>query len=91
MNPDLVVALLTSAMQVALTVAAPMLIFGLTVGLMVSIFQAVTQIQEMTLAFVPKIFAIMIALAVFFPWMMQIVMVFSTNLLQNINVYIGKG
>ena len=90
MNADLVVALLMNALQVALIVAAPMLLFGLTVGLAVSVFQAVTQIQEMTLAFVPKIFAIMVSLAIFFPWMMQIIVTYSANLFQNLNVYIGK-
>jgi flagellar biosynthetic protein FliQ len=90
MDADLVVSLMMRALMVAVLVAAPMLLFGLVVGLAVSIFQAVTQIQEMTLAFIPKILAIVLSLALFFPWMLQIVLTYSTELLNNINVYIGK-
>lgn len=90
MDADLVISLMMSALQVAVLVAAPMLLFGLTVGLSVSIFQAVTQIQEMTLAFIPKIIAIVFSLALFFPWMLQIVVSYSSNLINNINMYIGK-
>ncbi|MDR2884444.1 MAG: flagellar biosynthesis protein FliQ [Deferribacteraceae bacterium] len=90
MNADLVISLLINALEIALLVAAPMLLFGLVVGLVVSIFQAVTQIQEMTLAFIPKILAIMISMAVFFPWMLQIVVQYTTSLFTNINTYIGK-
>ena len=71
-------------------VAAPLLLFALVVGLIVSIFQAVTQIQEMTLAYVPKIFAIVIGLALFFPWMTQLVITYTRDLIININTYIGK-
>ena len=84
------VSLMMKTLQVAVLTAAPMLLFGLTVGLLVSIFQAVTQIQEMTLAFIPKIFAIVFSVALFFPWMLQLVVSYSSNLIQNINMYIGK-
>jgi flagellar biosynthetic protein FliQ len=90
MDVDLVISLMLGALKVALLVAAPMLLFGLVVGLAVSVFQAVTQIQEMTLAFIPKIVAIMISLAVFFPWMMQLLVSYTRELVMNINVYIGK-
>jgi flagellar biosynthetic protein FliQ len=90
MDVDLVISLMLGALKVALLVAAPMLLFGLVVGLAVSVFQAVTQIQEMTLAFIPKIVAIMISLAVFFPWMMQLLVTYTRELVMNINVYIGK-
>ncbi len=90
MNADLVISLMMNALMVAVLIAAPMLFFGLVVGLAVSIFQAVTQIQEMTLAFIPKIFAIVLSLALFFPWMLQIALTYSADLLNNINVYIGK-
>jgi flagellar biosynthetic protein FliQ len=90
MDADLVINLMLGALQIALLVAAPMLLFGLVVGLAVSVFQAVTQIQEMTLAFIPKILAIMISLAVFFPWMLQIVVSYTRELIQNMNMYIGK-
>ena len=71
-------------------VAGPMLLFGLVVGLIVSIFQAVTQIQETTLAFVPKILAIVASVAIFFPWMVQLVVSYTSTIILNINAYVGK-
>ncbi|AAR33756.1 flagellar biosynthesis protein FliQ [Geobacter sulfurreducens] len=71
MSPDLVVQLARRSFEVTLMLAAPLLISGLVVGLAVSIFQAVTSIQEATLAFAPKIIAVMVALVIFFPWMMN--------------------
>lgn len=90
MNADVVVSLMMRTLEVALMIAAPMLIFGLLVGLAVSIFQAVTQIQEMTLSFIPKILAIAASVAIFFPWMMSTLLEFTANLLINMNQYIGK-
>ena len=90
MNADLAVALTMRALEISMLVSAPMLIFGLLVGLAVSIFQAVTQIQEMTLTFIPKIIAIVAAIAVFFPWMMSTVLDYTIALISNINVYVGK-
>jgi flagellar biosynthesis protein FliQ len=57
-----------------------MLAFGLVVGLIVSIFQAVTQINEMTLAYIPKILAVFVALAIFGPWMLQMTLNFTSNM-----------
>ena len=71
MTPDLVVQLTRRSFEVTLMLSAPLLIAGLVVGLLVSIFQAVTSIQEATLAFAPKIIAVMVALVIFFPWMMN--------------------
>ncbi|AJE04339.1 flagellar biosynthesis protein FliQ [Geobacter pickeringii] len=71
MNPDLVVQLTRRSFEVTLMLSAPLLIAGLVVGLLISIFQAVTSIQEATLAFAPKIIAVMVALVIFFPWMMS--------------------
>jgi flagellar biosynthetic protein FliQ len=90
MNADIVIGLMMNALKVAVIIAAPMLIFGLVVGLIVSIFQAVTQIQEMTLAFIPKILAIVASVALFLPWMVQIMVTYSKDLIENINLYIGK-
>ncbi len=59
------------ALSVALKLAMPVLLCGLIAGVMVSIFQAVTQIQEFTLTFVPKLLAVILALAVFGPWMLS--------------------
>jgi len=90
MTPDFVVSITTKALEIALLVAAPMLLFGLAAGLVISIFQAVTQIQEMTLTFIPKILAVIAGLIIFFPWMMDLVINFTVNLFMNLNQYIGK-
>ncbi|MFC1528873.1 flagellar biosynthesis protein FliQ [Candidatus Latescibacterota bacterium] len=78
------VQLAREAMLVALLLAAPMLGFGLLVGLFVSIIQAVTQVNEMTLTFIPKIIAVMAALALFMPWIMRIIVEFTIRLLTSL-------
>jgi flagellar biosynthetic protein FliQ len=70
MNTDVVISLATQAMNVAFKVAMPLLLAGLVVGLIVSVFQAVTQIQEQTLAFIPKIAGLAVVLVVLGPWML---------------------
>ena len=90
MNADLAIALTMRALEISILVSAPMLLFGLLVGLAVSIFQAVTQIQEMTLTFIPKIVAIVAAIAIFFPWMLATVLDYTVALLSNTNAYVGK-
>jgi flagellar biosynthetic protein FliQ len=75
-------------MKVTLLVSAPVLLVGLVVGLVISIFQAVTQVHEMTLAFVPKIIAVMLALLVAAPWMIDLLVNFTHNLFTNIPNYI---
>jgi len=65
-----VIALSKDAVTLALLLAAPLLLVGMVVGIMIALFQAVTQIQEMTLTFVPKIFSVMLALMFFGPWML---------------------
>ncbi len=70
MTPELVVQLGRRSFETILLLSAPLLIFSLVVGLLISIFQAVTSINEATLTFVPKIIAVMVALVIFFPWMM---------------------
>ncbi len=72
------------ALMVAVMVASPILGIGLIVGLIVSIFQAATQIQEMTLTFVPKILAIIASVVVFGPWMLTSLVNFTTKLLTNL-------
>jgi len=71
MTPELVVQLARRSFEAALLLSAPLLIFSLVVGLTVSIFQAVTSVNEATLSFVPKIVAVMVAMIIFFPWMMS--------------------
>lgn len=80
MTPDLIVQLARRSFEVTLLLAAPLLVFSLVVGLAVSIFQAVTSINEATLAFAPKIIAVMIALIIFFPWMMSYMSDFTREL-----------
>lgn len=65
-----------AALMVALKLSLPVLLFGLVAGVLVSIFQAVTQIQEFTLTFVPKLLAVTLALAIFGPWMLRTMMQF---------------
>jgi len=70
MTPETVTTIMAEAIKITLLVSAPMLIIGLLVGLAISVFSAVTQIQEMTLTFVPKIVAVMLALLFFSSWML---------------------
>lgn len=87
MNPQVVLDLGSQALQLILLLSAPILIAGLIVGLLVSIFQAVTSIQEATLAFVPKIVVVFVALILFLPWMMRTMLSFTTSLLINLPLY----
>ena len=84
MTPEAVATIGREAIETVLLISAPMLGFGLVVGIMISIFQAATQIQEMTLTFVPKIVAVFIALLIFFPWMMQTMIEFTRELILSI-------
>ena len=90
MTVDFVVDITTKALELTILVASPMLVFGLVVGLIISIFQAVTQIQEMTLTFIPKILAVVTALIIFFPWMLDKLISFTLNIIHNVPMYIGK-
>jgi len=80
MTPDLVVQLARRSFEATLLLAAPLLIFSLVVGLTISIFQAVTSINEATLSFVPKIVAVMVAMIIFFPWMMTYMFDFTREI-----------
>ena len=66
--------------MITLMIAAPPLLAGLAVGLLISIFQAVTQIQEFTLTFIPKIIAVFAATIIFLPWMLQVFLGYMNNL-----------
>lgn len=88
MTPEFVVDFARRAMEVTIMVSAPMLGFGLIIGLTVSIFQAVTSIQEMTLTFIPKIIGVMVAIIIFLPWMMQIMISFTAGIFINLPNYI---
>lgn len=88
MGPDFVVNFGREAILLTLMLALPMLGLGLIVGLTVSIFQAVTSIQEMTLTFIPKIIAIMTALLFFSPWMLEKMITYTRGIIINIPNYI---
>ncbi|MCK9275541.1 MAG: flagellar biosynthesis protein FliQ [Syntrophales bacterium] len=72
------------AVEVTLLLSAPMLLVGLAIGLVVSILQAVTQVQEMTLTFVPKIIGVMLALVIALPWMINLMVAYTENLFASI-------
>jgi flagellar biosynthetic protein FliQ len=84
MDQDTVINLVMQAVTVAVKVALPILGAGLVVGLMVSIFQAVTQIQEMTLTFIPKILATIVVMIVAGPWMLNQIITYTQQLWQGI-------
>jgi flagellar biosynthetic protein FliQ len=89
MESEFVIHLAGRAVYTVLVVSAPMLIIGLLVGVIISIFQATTQIQEQTLAFVPKIVAVMLSILFFGPWILQTLVDYTFNLFDNLYKYIG--
>ena len=88
MDQAIVIDVAREAIKSVLLVSAPILGLGLLVGLIVSIVQATTQIQEPTLSFIPKIIAVSLTMLVFGPWMMNIMYEFTVRLFENIHVYI---
>ncbi len=88
MTPEFVTGFFVQAIKTAMLLAAPMLLMGLIAGVLVSMFQAATQINEMTLVFVPKMLCVSLALLFFFPWMLQIIIGFTQNLFINLPSYI---
>ena len=89
MNQDVVVSLTMDAISVAMKIAVPMLMAGLVVGLIVSVFQAGTQIQEQTLAFIPKVVALVAIIAIFGPWMLGQLETYTTALWASIPQMVG--
>lgn len=88
MTPEFVVGFAKEAITLTILVSMPMLGLGLIVGLAISIFQAVTSIQEMTLSFVPKIIAVFLGLLFFAPWMIEKLVSFIAKIITNIPMYI---
>jgi flagellar biosynthetic protein FliQ len=84
MTPEFVISLGSEAIQLVLLLAAPLLGVGLVVGLVVAILQATTQVQEMTLTFVPKIVTVLLALLAAGPWMLNKAASFSSQLIASI-------
>lgn len=89
MTPETIAALGQQAMTVTLQISAPMLLTTLAVGLLIALFQAATQINEMTLTFVPKLIAIAIVLMLSGPWMLQILIDYTRSLIRSIPSLIG--
>lgn len=85
MTTEMIVTIAREAVITAILLAAPPLCTGLLVGLVISIFQSVTQIQEQTLTFVPKVFAIFLSLLIFGPWMLGIIGEYAVNILNNLS------
>jgi flagellar biosynthesis protein FliQ len=88
MTVDLVKELSGEVFKTVLIVSSPVLLVSLVVGLIISLFQAVTQIQEFTLTFVPKIVAVFITLFLLFPWIARMLMTYTTDLYTKIPLYI---
>lgn len=88
MTPEFVVSIAQEAIRTTILVSMPILILALAIGLLISIFQAVTQIQEMTLTFVPKIVVVLLGLLFFASWMLQHLMTFAVNTFEQIPIYI---
>ncbi|SFL72351.1 flagellar biosynthesis protein FliQ [Pelosinus propionicus] len=84
MSGDLAIQVGREALTMVMLIAAPMLGLGLLVGILVSIFQATTQIQEQTLVFIPKIIAIFIAILVFGPWMLSLMVDYTREIFINL-------
>ncbi|MDA3845004.1 MAG: flagellar biosynthesis protein FliQ [Vallitaleaceae bacterium] len=88
MNQDLIVDLAREAVLTIITVSGPLLLIALVIGLLVSIFQTVTSIQEQTLAFVPKIIGVFIGLIVLAPWIMNQMVDLVNKIYTNFSLYI---
>ncbi len=89
MNQDTVVNLATQAMTLGFEVAGPILLVGLVIGLAVSLFQAVTQIQEQSLSFIPKIIGLALVIIILGPWMLDRLVNYATNLYMSIPSLVG--
>ena len=80
MNQDLILKLAKDTLQVTLMISGPMLVVSLVVGIVISIAQVVTSIQDMTLSYVPRIIAVFVAFLITFPWIMNIMLAFTAQL-----------
>ncbi|MCM3097537.1 flagellar biosynthesis protein FliQ [Priestia megaterium] len=89
MNGEFVISLAEKGVYTILIVSGPLLLLVLVVGLIISIFQATTQIQEQTLAFVPKIVAVLVGIVFFGPWMLSKMISFTYEIFSNLYRYVG--
>jgi flagellar biosynthetic protein FliQ len=88
MTPEFVTGFFLQAIKTTILLSAPLLAVGLITGVLVSMFQAATQINEMTLVFVPKMLGVALALLFCFPWMMKVIIGFTQNLIIELPTYI---
>jgi len=84
MSMEFILNIAQQTIKAIILISAPMLIAGLLAGILISVLQAVTQIQEMTLTFVPKIIAVVLAIIIFGPWMLQIIIDFTVYIFSQI-------
>lgn len=89
MSPDTILDLTRQALVIILMLSLPILLTALVVGLLVGMFQAATQINEMTLSFIPKLFAVVLAILLAGPWMLHLLVDFTTHLFHRIPSLIG--
>jgi flagellar biosynthetic protein FliQ len=88
-NKDTVIHLAVEALTLTLKISMPFLLAALVVGLLVSVFQAVTQIQEMTLSFIPKILVTVAVIAIGGPWMLDLLVGYTHDILSDIPAIVG--
>jgi len=89
MTIETIVGISRQTVELVLALAGPVLLAGLVVGIVVALFQAATQINEMTLTLIPKMLAVVVSLAIFGPWMLQKLVSFTTVLIQDLPRYVG--
>jgi flagellar biosynthesis protein FliQ len=89
MTPETVMTIGTRALEITLMLSAPLLLVALVTGLLVGVFQAATQINEMTLSFIPKLLALAAAIAIAGPWMIRLITDYTRELIQSIPGLIG--
>jgi len=85
MTPDTVLGLLYESMKIVILLSLPVLLSGLIIGIIVALFQAATQIQEMTLIFIFKLIAVGVSLLIFFPWIMRTLLDFTIKTFVNMS------
>ncbi|MCQ6274108.1 flagellar biosynthesis protein FliQ [Bacillus sp. V3B] len=89
MTQETVIAIAKEGIWTVVMICGPLLVLALVVGLIVSIFQATTQIQEQTLAFIPKILAVLLGIVFFGPWMLSHMLSYTNNIFSNLTRFIG--
>ena len=88
MSEDIVMQIATETLKTMMLIAGPMLIAAMVIGIIVSVLQAITQINEATLTFIPKMIAIVVVLVVMAPWMMEIMQNYSTEIFGNFAAWV---